>query len=40
MGSGYKLSAGTSEASALVSGAASLIRNAYPGLNAAQVRQA
>ncbi|RTR26116.1 S8 family peptidase [Deinococcus radiophilus] len=40
VGSGYKLSAGTSEASALVSGAASLIRNAYPGLNAAQVRQA
>ncbi|WP_261665050.1 S8 family peptidase [Deinococcus sp. Marseille-Q6407] len=37
---GYKLSAGTSEASALTSGAASLIRAAYPGLKAAQVRQA
>ncbi|GHF94227.1 serine protease [Deinococcus piscis] len=37
---GYQLGIGTSEASALTSGAASLIRAAYPGLSAAQVRQA
>ncbi|MDO4264174.1 MAG: S8 family serine peptidase [Deinococcus sp.] len=37
---GYRLSAGTSEAAAITSGAASLIRAAYPGLKAAQVRQA
>lgn len=37
---GYQLGAGTSEASALTSGAASLIRAAYPELKAAQVRQA
>lgn len=37
---GYQLGAGTSEAAALTSGAASLIRAAYPRLSTAQVRQA
>ena len=36
----YRLGAGTSEATAITSGAASLIRAAYPGLSALQVRQA
>lgn len=37
---GYQLGAGTSEAAALTSGAASLLRAAYPTLSAAQIRQA
>ncbi|WP_084542970.1 S8 family peptidase [Deinococcus murrayi] len=37
---GYTLRAGTSEAAPQVSGAASLLRGAFPSLSAAQVRQA